>query len=150
MRQAQKHKLFRIFPVEAGSDDDSCSILRNRPDARTSRHIDPLQGTRRISARLSVPLITEAAVKGTSMAIEALIITLIIGAVAGWLAGQIVKGYGFGLLGNIIVGIVGAFIAALILPAAGLTLGGGIVGAIIAATLGAVILLFLIRLIKRA
>jgi uncharacterized membrane protein YeaQ/YmgE (transglycosylase-associated protein family) len=84
------------------------------------------------------------------MAIEALIITLLIGAIAGWLAGQIVKGYGFGLLGNIVVGIVGAFIAGLLFPYAGLSLGGGIVGAIIAATLGAVILLFLIRLVKRA
>ncbi|NHB75752.1 GlsB/YeaQ/YmgE family stress response membrane protein [Rhodobacter calidifons] len=84
------------------------------------------------------------------MAIEALVITLIIGAVAGWLAGQIVKGYGFGLLGNIVVGIVGAFLASLLFPYAGLSLGGGIVGAIISATLGAVILLLLIRVIKRA
>lgn len=93
---------------------------------------------------------SDAAEKGTSMAIEALIITLLIGAIAGWLAGQIVKGYGFGLLGNIVVGIVGAFIASLLLPYAGIGLGGGIVGAIIAATLGAVILLFLISLVKRA
>jgi uncharacterized membrane protein YeaQ/YmgE (transglycosylase-associated protein family) len=92
----------------------------------------------------------EAAEKGTRMAIEALIVTLLIGAIAGWLAGQIVKGYGFGLLGNIVVGIVGAFIASLLLPYAGLSLGGGIVGAIIAATIGSVILLFLIRLVKRA
>lgn len=93
---------------------------------------------------------SDAAEKGTGMAIEALIVTLLIGAIAGWLAGQIVKGYGFGLLGNIVVGIVGAFIASLLLPYAGLSLGGGIVGAIIAATLGAVILLLLIRLVKRA
>lgn len=84
------------------------------------------------------------------MGIEALLITLIIGAVAGWLAGQIVKGYGFGLLGNIVVGIVGAFVASLLFPYAGLNLGDGIGGAIISATIGAVILLFLIRLIKRA
>ena len=84
------------------------------------------------------------------MAIEALLIILLIGAVAGWLAGQIVKGYGFGLLGNIVVGIVGAFIASLLLPRLGLSLGEGIVGSIIAATLGAVVLLLLIRVIKRA
>ncbi|WP_309665371.1 GlsB/YeaQ/YmgE family stress response membrane protein [Tabrizicola sp.] len=83
------------------------------------------------------------------MGIEAILIILLIGAVAGWLAGLIVKGYGFGLLGNIVIGIVGAFIASLLLPRVGLSLGGGIVGSIIAATLGAVILLFLIRLIKR-
>ena len=84
------------------------------------------------------------------MGIEALLVTLIIGAIAGWLAGQIVKGYGFGLIGNIVIVIVGAFIAGLLLPYAGLSLGGGIVGAIISATLGAVILLLLIRVIKRA
>jgi len=84
------------------------------------------------------------------MTIEALVITLFIGAVAGWLAGQIVKGYGYGLPGNIVIGIVGAGVASFILPRAGVSLGGGILGAIIAATVGAVILLFLIRLIKRA
>ena len=83
------------------------------------------------------------------MGIEALIIFLIIGAIAGWLAGLIVKGYGFGLLGNIVIGIVGAFVAGLILPAIGLAFGGGILAAIIHATIGAVILLFLIRLVKR-
>ncbi len=83
------------------------------------------------------------------MGIGALIIFLIIGAIAGWLAGVIVKGYGFGLLGNIVIGIVGAFVAGLILPAIGLELGGGILAAIIHATIGAVILLFLIRLVKR-
>ncbi|MDO9637209.1 MAG: GlsB/YeaQ/YmgE family stress response membrane protein [Pseudotabrizicola sp.] len=84
------------------------------------------------------------------MTIEALLIILLIGAIAGWLAGLIVKGYGFGLLGNIVVGIVGALVASFLFPAVGLRLGSGIVGSIIAATLGAVILLFLIRLIKRA
>ncbi len=84
------------------------------------------------------------------MAIEALIIFLIIGAVAGWLAGLIVKGYGFGLVGNIVIGIVGAFIAGLLLPRAGFGMGGGMGGSIISATIGAVILLLLIRLIKRA
>jgi len=84
------------------------------------------------------------------MAIEALLIILLVGAIAGWLAGQIVKGYGFGLLGNIVVGIVGALFAGFLFPRIGLGLGGGILGSIIAATLGAVILLFLIRLVKRA
>ncbi|RGP35498.1 GlsB/YeaQ/YmgE family stress response membrane protein [Pseudotabrizicola alkalilacus] len=84
------------------------------------------------------------------MAIEALLIILLVGAIAGWLAGQIVKGYGFGLLGNIVVGIVGALFAGFLFPRIGLGLGGGILGSIVAATLGAVILLFLIRLVKRA
>ena len=84
------------------------------------------------------------------MDLTALLIIIIIGAIAGWLAGLIVKGYGFGLLGNIIVGIVGALIAGLLFPSIGITIGGGIVGSIILATLGAVILLFLIKLVKRA
>ena len=88
--------------------------------------------------------------KGTFMTIEALLITLIIGAIAGWLAGIIVKGFGFGLLGNIVVGIVGAFIASFLFPSIGFTIGSGIGGSIIHATLGAVILLFVIKLVKRA
>ena len=65
------------------------------------------------------------------MGIESLIVWLIVGAVAGWLAGLIVKGYGFGLIGNIVVGIVGAFIAGWLLPRLGIHLGAGIVSAII-------------------
>jgi len=84
------------------------------------------------------------------MGLQSILIILIVGAIAGWLAGQIMKGYGFGLIGNIVVGIVGAFVAGLIFPVLGLGLGGGILGAIVHATLGAVILLFLIRLVKRA
>jgi uncharacterized membrane protein YeaQ/YmgE (transglycosylase-associated protein family) len=81
---------------------------------------------------------------------QSLIIWLIVGGVAGWLAGMVVKGGGFGLIGDIIVGIVGAFIAGWLLPQIGIVLGGGIVGAIIDAFIGAVILLIIIRLIKRA
>jgi uncharacterized membrane protein YeaQ/YmgE (transglycosylase-associated protein family) len=84
------------------------------------------------------------------MGIESLLVFLIVGAIAGWLAGLIVKGYGFGLLGNIVVGIVGAFIAGWLFPALGISLGTGIVAAIVHAAIGAIILLVLIRLIKRA
>ncbi|MCA0277136.1 MAG: GlsB/YeaQ/YmgE family stress response membrane protein [Proteobacteria bacterium] len=84
------------------------------------------------------------------MGIESLIIFLIIGAVAGWLAGQLVKGYGFGLIGNVVVGIVGALIAGWLFPALGISLGSGIIAAIIHATIGAVILLVLLRLVKQA
>lgn len=82
------------------------------------------------------------------MDITAIIIWLVVGAVAGWLAGQIVKGHGFGLVGNIVVGIVGAFLAGWLLPGLGLGLTG-IVGSIIYAAIGAIILLFLIGLFKR-
>ncbi len=84
------------------------------------------------------------------MGIESLVIFLLIGAVAGWLAGVIMKGFGFGLIGNIIVGVVGAFIAGLIFPRLGISIGSGIVGSIIHATIGAVLLLLVIRLVKRA
>lgn len=83
------------------------------------------------------------------MTLESLLIMLLVGAVAGWLAGVIIKGYGFGLIGNIVVGIVGAFLAGLLLPQLGISIGAGIVGAIIHATIGAVILLLLLRLIRR-
>ena len=79
-----------------------------------------------------------------------LLIFLIIGAIAGWLAGQIVKGGGFGLIGDILVGIVGAIIAGYLFPRLGVSLGAGIVGQIISAAIGACILLFAIRLVKRA
>jgi len=82
--------------------------------------------------------------------IQALIIFLIIGAVAGWLAGQIMTGFGFGLIGNIILGIIGALIAGWLLPRIGLYIGGGIIGDIVNALIGAVIVLFVIGLLKRA
>ena len=82
------------------------------------------------------------------MTVEALLIILIIGAVAGWLAGLIVHGIGFGLIGNIVVGIVGAFIAGWLLPRIGIVIGGGMVASIINATIGAVVLLVIVGLIK--
>jgi uncharacterized membrane protein YeaQ/YmgE (transglycosylase-associated protein family) len=85
----------------------------------------------------------------THMGIESLIVWLIVGGVAGWLAGLIVKGYGFGLIGNIVVGIVGAFIAGWLLPRLGIVIGGGIIAAIINAVIGAVILLVIIGFFKR-
>jgi uncharacterized membrane protein YeaQ/YmgE (transglycosylase-associated protein family) len=84
------------------------------------------------------------------MDLTALVVIIIIGAIAGWLAGLIVKGSGFGLLGNIVVGIVGALIAGFLFPRIGLSLGGGIVGSIIAAVIGAVIVLVIVRQVNRA
>jgi uncharacterized membrane protein YeaQ/YmgE (transglycosylase-associated protein family) len=88
--------------------------------------------------------------KGDKMDAHGIIIWLIVGAIAGWLAGMVVKGGGFGLIGDIIVGIVGAVIAGWLLPQIGIVIGSGIVGAIIDAFIGAVILLIILRLIKRA
>jgi uncharacterized membrane protein YeaQ/YmgE (transglycosylase-associated protein family) len=81
---------------------------------------------------------------------NSLIWFLIIGAIAGWLAGLVMKGRGFGLLGDIIVGIIGAFLGGWLFGRLGLSFGGGLAGSLIVAFLGAVILLFLVRLIKRA
>jgi uncharacterized membrane protein YeaQ/YmgE (transglycosylase-associated protein family) len=88
--------------------------------------------------------------EGRVMSLEALLIILIVGAVAGWLAGLIVRGFGVGLLGNIVVGIVGALIAGWLFPRLGIAIGGGMIASIINATLGAVILLVIIGLIRRA
>jgi uncharacterized membrane protein YeaQ/YmgE (transglycosylase-associated protein family) len=89
--------------------------------------------------------------KGGTMDIVGIIVALAIGAIAGWLAGVLVEGAGFGLLINMLLGIVGAFIAALLFPrlGLGLTFGGGIVGAIVTSTLGAVVLLLIVNLIQR-
>ena len=78
-----------------------------------------------------------------------LIIFLFIGIVAGFLAGKIMRGGGFGLLGDLVVGIIGAFFGGWLFTL-GVGMGGGILGSIIVATIGAMLLLFLIRLIKRA
>ena len=83
------------------------------------------------------------------MDIQTLLIILAIGAVAGWLAGVIMKGGGFGLLGDIVIGIIGAFIGGFLFSLLGISAGGLIVQ-IITATVGAVVLLFVLRLIKKA
>jgi uncharacterized membrane protein YeaQ/YmgE (transglycosylase-associated protein family) len=78
---------------------------------------------------------------------EGLLIILLVGLVAGWLAGQIVQGTGFGLIGDLMIGVIGAFIGGWLLPALGIQLGSGIVSAIIDATIGALLLLLILRLI---
>ncbi|HEY6140613.1 MAG TPA: GlsB/YeaQ/YmgE family stress response membrane protein [Thermoanaerobaculia bacterium] len=71
---------------------------------------------------------------------------VIIGAVAGWLAGQFMRGNGFGLLGDIVVGIIGAFIGGYLFRAVGVEIGHGLIGSLIVAFVGAVVLLFIVRL----
>jgi len=72
-----------------------------------------------------------------------------VGAIAGWLAGMVVKGGGFGLIGDIVVGIIGAVIAGWLLPRIGIVIGVGFIASVIDAFIGAVILLIVLRLIKR-
>ena len=75
---------------------------------------------------------------------------LIIGAVAGWLAGQIMKGRGFGLIGNIVVGVIGALLGGWLFGALGISAGGGLIGSLVTALIGAVVLLFVVGLVRRA
>jgi uncharacterized membrane protein YeaQ/YmgE (transglycosylase-associated protein family) len=79
-----------------------------------------------------------------------IIMWLIIGAIAGWLAGILVKGGGYGLIGDVVVGIVGAFIGGWLAGVLGLNIGGGLIASIITATIGAILLIVILRMIKRA
>ena len=74
---------------------------------------------------------------------------ILIGLVAGWLAGQLMKGGGYGVVGDIVVGIVGALLGGFLFRTLGVSAGGGMIGSIVVATIGAVVLIFLLRLIKR-
>lgn len=91
-------------------------------------------------------------VEQTTMNLAAVIVALVIGTVAGWLAGAVFHGPGFGLSGDILIGIAGAIVAAFWFRrlGLGLTLGSGIVGAIVWATIGAVILLLIARFLRGA
>lgn len=82
------------------------------------------------------------------MSNESLLVILAVGLIAGWLAGQIVKGTGFGIVGDLIVGILGAYVGSWLIPQLGIHLGTGFLSAIINATIGALILLFVIRLVR--
>jgi len=83
------------------------------------------------------------------MDIQTLLIILAIGAVAGWLAGVIMKGGGYGLLGDIIIGIIGALVGGSLFGLLGIS-AGGLIGQIITATAGAVVLIFVLRLLKKS
>jgi uncharacterized membrane protein YeaQ/YmgE (transglycosylase-associated protein family) len=78
---------------------------------------------------------------------ESLLVIVVVGIVAGWLAGQIVRGGGFGLIGDLIVGVLGAFIGDWLLPRLNIHLGVGTVALIINATIGAIVLLILLRVL---
>lgn len=75
---------------------------------------------------------------------------ILIGLVAGWLAGMLVKGGGFGVIGDIVVGILGALIGGFLFSSLGVSAGGGLLGSVIVATIGAIVLIVILRLIKRA
>ena len=81
---------------------------------------------------------------------QGIIIWLVIGAIAGWLAGTLLRGGGFGLIGDIIVGIIGAFLGGWLAGVLGLHIASGMISAIITATVGAIVLILIVRVIKRA
>ena len=74
---------------------------------------------------------------------------LIVGLIAGWLAGVLVKGGGFGLIGDLVVGVLGAFVGGWLFSTFGVAMGGGLFGSILVATIGAVVLLLIVRVIRR-
>jgi uncharacterized membrane protein YeaQ/YmgE (transglycosylase-associated protein family) len=90
--------------------------------------------------------------KESTMTATSLLVLLVIGAIAGWLAGVLVRGFGFGLVGNIVIGIVGALLASWLLPALGVSfsLGGPFLTSVVYALIGAIVLLVIIGLFKRA
>jgi uncharacterized membrane protein YeaQ/YmgE (transglycosylase-associated protein family) len=83
------------------------------------------------------------------MSLTSIIWFLLIGLIAGWLAGKVMRG-GFGLVGDMICGVIGAFIGGWLFGKLGVSAGGGLIGSIITAFVGALILIFLLRLIRRA
>ena len=78
---------------------------------------------------------------------QSLLVILLVGIVAGWLAGRVMEGGGFGLIGDLVVGLIGAFIGDWLLPRLGIHLGTGVVAAIVNAFIGAVVLLLILRLL---
>jgi uncharacterized membrane protein YeaQ/YmgE (transglycosylase-associated protein family) len=84
------------------------------------------------------------------MNVHGIIAWLIIGVVAGWLAGMLVKGGGFGLIGDIVVGVIGAFIGGWLAGLLHIHIGSGLISSIITATVGAVLLIFVLRMVRRA
>jgi uncharacterized membrane protein YeaQ/YmgE (transglycosylase-associated protein family) len=79
---------------------------------------------------------------------ESLLVILFVGLVAGWLAGKVVRGTGFGIIGDIVVGIAGAFVASWLFPKLHIAIGSGLVSEIIYSAIGAVILLLIVRLVR--
>jgi uncharacterized membrane protein YeaQ/YmgE (transglycosylase-associated protein family) len=82
------------------------------------------------------------------MAFETILVWLLVGAIAGSLAGMVIKGSNYGMIGDIIVGIIGAFVGGWLLPGVGLNLGAGLVSVVFSATIGAIALLLVLRLVQ--
>ena len=81
--------------------------------------------------------------------VDSIIVMLIVGAIAGWLAGKLVQGFGFGLIWNIVIGIIGAFIGVWLLTKLNIAPGSGFIGSIVNALIGSLLLLFIVGLVRR-
>jgi uncharacterized membrane protein YeaQ/YmgE (transglycosylase-associated protein family) len=111
-----------------------------------------LESSRRaIAARLDAQRCQTAGANGgifMQMSNEGLLVILFVGLVAGWLAGKIVRGTGFGIIGDILVGIAGALVASYLFPRLGIHLGTGLLSEIIYSAIGAILLLLIVRLVR--
>ncbi len=83
-----------------------------------------------------------------NMSAESILVILVVGIVAGWLAGKVVRDTGFGLVGDLLIGVAGALFAGLLFPRLGLNLGGGLLSQILFAALGAIVLLLIVGLVR--
>jgi uncharacterized membrane protein YeaQ/YmgE (transglycosylase-associated protein family) len=110
--------------------------------------VEPINSVQTAAYQLAMLRLTRMRDHPMNMSSESLLVTLFVGLVAGWLAGQIVRGTGFGIVGDLIVGILGALIGSWLLPQLGIHLGTGVIGAIVNATIGAILLLFIVRLLR--
>jgi uncharacterized membrane protein YeaQ/YmgE (transglycosylase-associated protein family) len=147
-------------PEEQGQSAGRSANLEVPRDCRGCRRVDGLIPehdhliVRRPDGRKSVgnpeTAINSPGRRGGKQMEHGIIAWLVIGAVAGWLAGKVVEGGGFGLIIDIVVGIVGALIGGYLAGALGIAIGGGMISSIIVAVIGAVVLLIVLRFIKRA
>jgi uncharacterized membrane protein YeaQ/YmgE (transglycosylase-associated protein family) len=101
-----------------------------------------------ILAVIAIVLLVLYFLTGAVLGIGSLIITVIIWAVIGWLAGQIMKGDGYGAVGNILLGVVGGLVGGLIFNLLGLGVGGGLIGAIIVGVVGSIVVIAIGRMIQ--
>jgi uncharacterized membrane protein YeaQ/YmgE (transglycosylase-associated protein family) len=122
--------------------------LSEPSSAASSEAAVPVNSAQTAADRLVMLRPTGTRDRPMNMSSESLLVILFVGLVAGWLAGQIVRGTGFGIVGDLLVGILGALIGSWLLPQLGIHLGTGVINAIVNATIGAILLLFLVRLFR--
>jgi uncharacterized membrane protein YeaQ/YmgE (transglycosylase-associated protein family) len=139
------HNASNPFPVKPPARETP-AIERAAYVYTSRQHADSWYG----KPRASRPRRVQA--RSHHMDLQSLLILLLVGLIAGWLAGVIVKGYGLGLIGNMVVGVIGAFLAGWLLPTLGLgfSLGNPLVTSIVYATIGAIVLLLIVGLFRRA